>query len=242
MNADGSSQTRLTNNPALDAFPDWQPVLRNYPRPRGATPTRVPLVPAFKACTSPNTNHGAPLAHPSCAPPAQASPFLTVGTPDSNGAGANAIGSVLYRVKIGTPNDVLVDVSTTDVRCKLPVSTTCGSPNAVSGPDYTGQLEATVSLRITDRFNSPGPFGTVPATVQEIPFPVPVPCAATADTSIGSSCSVSTSANTILPGSVQTGNRAIWELGQVQVYDGGPSGTAGASDATLFEDQGVFAP
>ena len=36
--------------------------------------------------------------------------------------------------------------------------------------------------------------------------------------------------------------RAIWQFGQVQVYDGGPNGVAGAKDATLFEDQGVFAP
>jgi hypothetical protein len=28
----------------------------------------------------------------------------------------------------------------------------------------------------------------------------------------------------------------------VQVFDGGSSGTAGAADATLFEDEGVFVP
>ena len=26
MNSDGSSPTRLTNNPALDSTPDWQPL------------------------------------------------------------------------------------------------------------------------------------------------------------------------------------------------------------------------
>jgi hypothetical protein len=41
---------------------------------------------------------------------------------------------------------------------------------------------------------------------------------------------------------VFAGRRAIWQLGQVQVYDGGASGVAGASDATLFMDQGVFIP
>jgi hypothetical protein len=41
---------------------------------------------------------------------------------------------------------------------------------------------------------------------------------------------------------VKTGKRTICQLGQVQVYDGGASGVAGASDATLFEDQGVFVP
>ena len=33
-----------------------------YPRPKGATPTRVPLVPAFNACAAPNRTHGPPLA------------------------------------------------------------------------------------------------------------------------------------------------------------------------------------
>jgi hypothetical protein len=71
---------------------------------------------------------------------------------------------------------------------------------------------------------------------------VPVPCAATADTTVGSTCAVSTSANAVVPGSVQSGNRAIWQMGQVQVYDGGASGAAGAADATLFEDEGVYVP
>ncbi|PWU20204.1 MAG: hypothetical protein C5B48_12800, partial [Candidatus Rokuibacteriota bacterium] len=42
---------------------------QSYPRPKGATPLRVPLVPAAKPCTSPNSTHGAPLAFGSCAPP-----------------------------------------------------------------------------------------------------------------------------------------------------------------------------
>ncbi len=44
------------------------------------------------------------------------------------------------------------------------------------------------------------------------------------------------------PGSVTTGARAIWELVQVQVFDGVRPGTAGAADATLFKDEGVFVP
>jgi hypothetical protein len=31
-------------------------------------------------------------------------------------------------------------------------------------------------------------------------------------------------------------------MGPVQVFDGGASGVAGAADATLFEDQGIFVP
>jgi hypothetical protein len=49
-------------------------------------------------------------------------------------------------------------------------------------------------------------------------------------------------ANAVEPGAVQTGTLAVWELGPVQVHDGGASGVAGAADATLFEEQGVFVP
>ncbi len=217
-----------------------------YPRPRGATPLKTALVPAFKPCTpsGSNSTHGAPLAFPSCAPPVQASGFLTVGTMDSNGAAENAVGSVLYSLQTVSPRDVLIDVSTTDVRCQLPVNTTCGSANAAAGPDYTGQLEVVHVLRMTDRFNRPGATGAFgPGTVVDIPYPeLTVPCGPTADTSMGSTCAISTTANAIIPGSVRDGERAIWEMGQVQVYDGGANGTAGSSDATLFEDEGVFVP
>ena len=70
-----------------------------YPRPAGATPLRVSLVPAYAACGNPNMIHGPTLEHPACNPPAPASTYLTVGTPDSNGAGANSVGSMKLRVQ-----------------------------------------------------------------------------------------------------------------------------------------------
>jgi hypothetical protein len=233
--AGGTASTDTTGAPLIEI--SW--TVAPYVHPRGATPLRAPLDIAYKPCTSPNSTHGAPLSHPSCAPPVQASGFLTVGTPDANGSSAQSIGSVLYRVQentSSTPNDVLIDVSTTDVRCQLPVNTTCGTANAAAGPDYTGQLQATTSVRLTD--SDYGASGTT----QDFPFSVTVPCAASASTTIGSTCAVSTSANAVIPGSVQTGNRAIWQMAQVKVFDGGATGNAGASDARLFEDEGVFVP
>jgi hypothetical protein len=211
-------------------------------RPRGATPLRASLVPAYQSCTAPNRTHGAPLSFGSCGPPAQASSHLTIGTPDANGAPANSTGSVLYRVQVNsspTPSDVLLGVTTTDVRCQPGVSA-CGAVNLDDGPDYTGELQATAQLRITDQLNDPSQ--DVAATVSDTSFPVTVPCTPTVSVTVGATCSVATSANAVVPGSVQTGKRAIWQLGQVQVFDGGASGVAGASDATPFEDQGVFVP
>ncbi len=216
-----------------------------HPHPRGATPLKVPLVPAFQPCTSAGSNstHGPPLAFPSCSPPVQASSFLTVGTTDANGAAENAIGSVLYNVEIGPPRDALIAVSTTDVRCRLPLNTTCGAPNALAGPDYTGQLQLIDVLRLTDHYNGPGL--TTPATMTDIPsFPgIAVPCGATtADIGVGSTCAITTTLNAMMPDAIRHGQRGVWEMGPLQVYDGGPSGTAGDADATLFEDQGVFVP
>ena len=50
-----------------------RPPERRTSRPKGATPLRASMVPAFKACAAPNRTHGAPLAFPSCNPPVQSS-------------------------------------------------------------------------------------------------------------------------------------------------------------------------
>src|SRR5215218_5849105 len=71
----------------------------SHVRPKGATPLRASLVPAFKQCTAANRTHGAPLAFPSCAPPVQTSNYLTMGEPTANGSTANSVGFVLLSVK-----------------------------------------------------------------------------------------------------------------------------------------------
>jgi phospholipase C len=222
--------------------PASNPPGQGYVRPRGATPLHMSLVPAYQACDAPDTTHGAPLSFGSCLPPVASSPNLTVGTPDANGAAPNARGSVVLRTQLNTapaPDDVLIDVSTTDVRCQ-PLESACGSANSADGPDYSGELQAVPQLRITDQLS--GDTQTVAGTVADTPFPVTVPCATTPGVATGSTCSVATSANAVVPGAVQSGKRSIWATGPIQVFDGGTSGTAGASDAKLFEDQGLFVP
>ncbi len=213
----------------------------SHVRPKGASPFRASMVPAFKSCTAPNTTHGAPLAFPSCNPPVQASNFLTIGTPDNNGAGAQSIGSVLLNVIPTAPEDVQITSSGTDIRCFPATSATvCNSANAADGPDYSGQLQGNATIRISDHYN--GPSLNQAATVTDIPFPVNGTCANTASTSIGGSCSVNTTANAVVPGSVKNTQRAVVEISQLQIFDGGSTGTAGAADATLFSVQGIFIP
>jgi hypothetical protein len=204
-------------------------VQTGYPRPRGGTPLRASLVPAYLACTSPNRSHGAPLASGSCTPPVQQSSFLTVGTPDANAQAASFIGSVLLKVKSTAPEDLTIVASLTDVRTKF------GPPLS----DYTGELQGRLPLRITDKYN--GPSQNEPAT-GDTAFTFTIPCTGTTDTAIGSTCASTTTANAVLPGSVVNAMRAIWQVGQIEVLDGGPDGVASTSDNTVFARQGVFVP
>jgi hypothetical protein len=212
-----------------------------HPRPKGATPIRVPFVPAFKSCAAPgNRTHGAPLSFPSCNPPVQVSPNLTIGTPDANGAASNAIGFALVKVLPPAQSDVALSGQASDIRCR-PGVTACGSANAADGPDYTGQLQSNAMIRISDHYNGPGL--NEPATVQDIPFPTTVTCSATADTSIGGFCSVATSANAIVPGAVITNQRAIIESAQITASDGGVDGlVSSTADNSVFAVQGIFLP
>jgi hypothetical protein len=206
---------------------------RGYPRPRGATPLRVSLVPAFRACTASNRTHGAPLAYGSCAPPVQASSELTVGTPDANGRAAAMNGVGLFRAITGDTSttadeaDVALRFSISDVRRRSDLA------------DYAGELQASASLRLTDRQNG----GSNPAgTVADSPYTATIPCQPTADTTVGSTCSLQTTADSLVAGSVKEGVRTIWALGQVEVYDGGPDGLAATAGNAAFLRQGVFAP
>jgi hypothetical protein len=211
-----------------------------YPRPKGATPVRVSLVPAYQECVAPNRVHGPPLGSPSCNPPAQSSPNVTVGSQDANGTPANSSASARYAVIPGAPAtpadeaDVRIVVSATDIRASGDLS------------DYTGELQAQVAVRITDRNNSPLPPifpDDQPGTVQDTTLSATVPCAATADPGIGSTCSVTTTADTLVPGTVTERDRAVWGLDRVRLFDGGVDGDADTSaDNALFATQGVFVP
>jgi hypothetical protein len=209
-------------------------------RPRGATPLRVPLVLAFGRCAAPNRTHGAPLAFQSCNPPTQDSIYLTVGTPDANGAGANSVGSILINA---LPGDARTRVNVTDVRCLPSVAATvCNSANSVDGPDYSGNMEIAPSLRVTDHLN--GPSLTEAATMVEIPLEVDVLCANTVSTAVGSECSTDTTFNAVIPNALQAGSRTIWQLGQLNLTDGGADGDIHRGDPAggIFLRQGVFVP
>jgi hypothetical protein len=231
MNADGTGLTAIPNTTG-GGGPDWQPILRTYPRPKGAASEWISLVPAYEACAPPNSTHGAPLSSPSCNPPVPVSDYLTVGTADSNGKPTKSNGSLLAEVQAGNPAtaedeaDVKLTFSLKDVRLKSDLS------------DYTGDLTVEQIARITDKNNG---YGGGTATTQDLAYNFTVPCAATSDTTIGSSCDLATTADTLVPGTVREGKRGVWQLGRLAVFHGSSNG-APTPDFRLFEVQGIFVP
>jgi hypothetical protein len=197
------------------------------------------LVPAFRQCTAPDRQHGAPLSFGSCSSPALTAGFGTLGP--------SSIGSVRLDVVVGSQNpyvqaDVKVSVSLTDVK------------RAFDGADLPGDLDLPLPVRITDEFNGRGNGNYIwPATVRDLsyfenPLHFDVPCTETTDTSVGSTCSLRSSVNALVPPSVggaylYAGERSIWELGQVALYDGGEDGwVRSRDDNTPLAVQGVFVP
>ena len=243
MGTGGAAQTRLTTVSQFDGHPDWQALAPGYPRPAGATPTRASLVPAYQECSAPTRVHGPPLAFASCSPPAQRSAHLTVGTPDANGAAATSIGSVRYGAVVGMPglpedSDVSIAFSLTDVRCRVAMVPCAGA--ALS--DYTGEVEVTTGMRVTDRNNAPSPGGgSEAATVADSTLAFVAPCTVTAARRVLSARSPRPRTR-LSPGLVRDGKRMLIAMSQTQVHDGGADGLVASTPNAVFAVQGIFVP
>ena len=208
----------------------------SFPRPAGATPLRVSLVPAYQACFAPNREHGPPLAFGACAPPAQASAGLTVGTPDANGEASRFAGFVRLATVVGDPElagdqaDVSVVLTANDVRLASDLS------------DYTGEVDLRPTFRLTDLDN--GPDGPDAATVLDLQLAFRAVCAATGNTTAGADCNLATTADSVVPGVIKESQRMLMEaVDPVRVFDGGADGDLDTpADNTLFLPQGIFVP
>jgi len=115
--------------------------LATHEHPTGASPLRVPLVPAFRACAAANSTHGAPLNFPSCNPPVPASGTVQSG-PGSVGyavvlvCNTGAAPAACHESAPGFTTAMQPDVRVwgvgRDVQCRL-----TGSPGGcVAGSDY----------------------------------------------------------------------------------------------------------
>jgi hypothetical protein len=245
INADGTGEQRLTDTPDVsETSPAWQPVPQDgYVHPRTASPLYVSLVPAFERCSDPNREHGPPLAFGSCAPPAERAGFMTFGSAPA-ATSPRSVGHVRLGVTPGDPDSV----NRADLKISASLSDVRRGFDLADGP---GSLELVLPIRITDL--SSGPFGSDhQATVTDLdnymtnPLRVLLPCAETADPTVGSTCSVATTVNALLPWQPQPvleRRRAIWQLDQLAVWDGGEDGyIESRDDNTVLAVQGVFVP
>ena len=245
VNADGTNEARLTNTAdVVESSPAWQPAAQDaYAYPASASPVHMSLVPAFEPCTAPNRAHGPPLAFDACAPPAERAGFMTFGSAPP-GASPKGVGYVRLAAVPGDPDSV----NRADVRISVALRDVRRGFDLADGP---GSLELVLPVRITDL--SSGPFGSDhQATVTDLddyidnPLRALVPCAETADPSVGSTCSLSTTVNALVPGPedrVRERKRAIWQLDQLAVWDGGEDGfIESRDDNTVLAVQGVFVP
>jgi hypothetical protein len=118
-----------------------------------------------------------------------------------------------------------------------------------AGSDFTGKLLLKTSFRVTDKLNgSPAVDG---ATVEDFDLGVPVTCVATASTTVGATCNLTTRLNTLIPGALLDGKRSIYALNSVEALDPGPNGTGfdagcpmtcGDGDESTFLRPGLFVP
>jgi hypothetical protein len=124
--------------------------------------------------------------------------------------------------------DIGIEARLTDVRLRSDLS------------DYPGDVAAVLNIRLTELAN--GAAGG-PQTVDDFPFDMTVPCSTNGDATMGSTCALTTTADTLIPGAATEQNQAMWQIDTVRVYDGGSDGDVGtAGDNTPFETQGIFIP
>jgi hypothetical protein len=238
--SDGGAAFHQIVTPAAPATYTAGFIPYRYPRPGSATPLRVPLVPAYAQCQNPNSTHVPPLNHGSCSSAARESGIVTVGDAGQGSA------SVRFQALSGDPGtppdegDFHIAVSASDVRL-------------ADGSDYTGSLLLRTRMRITD-FRSGG-FGDIPGTVADMDLSIPFGCVATPGGSgvLGATCSLDTTADTVVPGFALEGARTVVSALSVAVTDMGPDGsvtpasgscppTCGSGDEQQFLRQGLFAP
>ena len=213
MNADGSAQTRRTNNPPTTRDPTGsRSPSTPTPAPTGASPMRASLVTAYDAVHRPEP-HPRPAA---CLPlvqpaPRRSSDHLTVGTADSNGQ------VVRYESYRAVEDDRR---QPRNARRPGRRARSTSSPTACSrtrSPTTPASCAPRSPLQITDKDNTPHPGGPGAATTQEFTFDVDATC------SVGPrphdrtrSARPPPPPMRWSPAPIKEGRRSIWQLGQVR--------------------------
>ena len=171
-------------------------------------------MPAYQPCSTPNREHGPPLAFGSCSPPQPASPHLTIGVGDGSPAFARGGGFVRMDVQVGAfgpPDD-----SDIHIRFRLTNVMRAGDLS-----EYTGELRPS-GHRAPDgpRAASPTHQANHDGLLLRVRGPLCPDAGIELDASI---CDVRRRrVNAVIPVRVKDANRALWAFDRLRVYDGGP--------------------
>jgi hypothetical protein len=215
------------------------PVREGYDVPSSASPLTVSLVPNFRQtigatqCAARgglNSTHGAPLALGSCNPPAYGpGTAARLGRQSAASATLTAVPGDLTTA--ADEADLAIQLSATDVQ-------------SILGGDYAPSAGTDVTLverlRLSDAFN--GPAQNDAGTTNDFDFPVGANCATTPDPAVGSTCSVSTSADAVTPGSIREGREMVLQSFRLRLNDAGANNVRGDGDDRAFAQQGVYIP
>jgi hypothetical protein len=207
-----------------------------FDHPGAATLLDVSLVPAFRQtisnaqCSSrggqPST-HGSPLALASCNPPGYvAGTAARQGSLSDSSAALTALPG--NPSTVGDEADLGIALDLNDVRDRQ----TGGDyvPNG-AGPDVT----LVAKLRLSDSNNGPDP-----ATLIDFDYSVGAECVGTADPVAGSTCSLATTADSLVPGTIVEGKRTVLQTFRIRVNDSGTNGVPGGGDDRVFAQQGIY--
>ena len=235
---------------ALCALPLASSAFASHDVPQSAGHLHFVLVPNFRQtinatqCSArggqPST-HGAPLALSSCNPPALAPGTVAhVGVQGTSYADITVIPGDTDPTN-GDQADVSLVGAGTDVRS-----------GSATGPDYDpnpsgADVTSVALIRVSDHYNSTtgqpcSATTSCQGTMQDLNFMTPVSCAATADPTIGSTCSVSTTADGVVPNSVLENKNGVIQTFRLRIRDAGTNGVPGDTDDRDAFMQGIYIP
>jgi hypothetical protein len=235
---------------SLIALPLSSSAVASHDVPKEASPLHFSLVPNFRQTISstqcsarggqPST-HGAPLALASCNPPA-----LSPGTVAHAGTKATSVADITVVPGDTDPTngdqaDVDLVGTGTDIRS-----------GSATGPDYDpnpsgADITSVAKIRVSDHYNATtgqpcGATTSCPGTMQDLDFTTPVSCAATADPTIGSTCSVNTTADAVVPNAVIENKNGVIQTFRLRIKDAGNNGVPGDTDDRDAFMQGIYIP
>ena len=210
------------------------------PQGRGAVPGAAGA--RVQGMHAPQPPHGPPLAFASCNPPELRSDYLTMGSPDANGAVANSVGSVRFAVfangNPSTPADEADVNVVVQPHRRAQAAPTC--------PTTPASCRPTSVVRVTDTRQRRAPGRRLRSRDGErplVPDDRPVHARDRRAPRWAATCASTTTFDAVLPGAIKEGDRSIWQLGAgagLRRRRGRP--VLATSPNTLFARQGVFVP